>query len=435
MTFSYKKGFFIIFVMALPLVLNPITPIYGQGEPFSPISNSSCISFDSEQRIITITCNSANLTDIYNTLDDDNILKKEATSSNLTGNLQNKNQWILDAGIIVSPGSTLYINSSDTAWLKIVASADTEAANGINVFGTLKIDSVKITSWNLEENDFVRFEYDILPSRELQYSDINTVPRPYLRIDAEATGTMDITNSELAYLGYHPADNDIVFFGRSGLNYYGGDGSLIKGNHIHHNNWGFYSSGIRNLVFENNHVHHNYMYGLDPHSGTNNMIIRNNVVHDHGAMGIICSLDCYDILIEGNKVYNSAGSGIMLSRNMTDSIVRDNIVYNETQCIFVSASHNNEIYNNDAKNCKNGIYLKSESSNNNIYNNEIRDTENGILISSGASDNNFHDNIINNATEQDISISEDAGEGNTFDNNNINDPSLIEDSNLTEDDE
>ena len=55
----------------------------------------------------------------------------------------------------------LYINSTDTSWLKIVApdrhitgevrgsEEDSLAkANGIEVFGSLKIDSVKISSWD-----------------------------------------------------------------------------------------------------------------------------------------------------------------------------------------------------------------------------------------------------------------------------------------------
>ena len=126
--------------------------------------------------------------------------------------------------------------------------------------------------------------------------------------------------------------------------------SILKGNH-HHNRFGFYSVGIGNMVLEDNHVHHNFMYGFDPHTGTHDMIIRNNTVFDSGAMGIICSLDCYNILIEDNEVYNSFGSGIMFSRNMTNSIARNNYVYNEEQCIFVSASHNNQVYNNTVSNC------------------------------------------------------------------------------------
>ncbi|MEJ7642296.1 MAG: hypothetical protein WKF36_08910 [Candidatus Nitrosocosmicus sp.] len=195
---------FIVILILLPFAYFPISfaPVYAQTEPVSAISGSPCIAYDAEERLITISCKSSSILNVYSSLKDNSILSKENTTKD------NKNQWLLNAGIVVSQGSTLYINSSDTSWLKI-ASADTESANGINVFGGLKIDSVKITSWNPEQNDFVKFEHDILPSRELEHSDINMVPRPYLRIHDDATGTMDITNSELAYLGYESEEDGL----------------------------------------------------------------------------------------------------------------------------------------------------------------------------------------------------------------------------------
>ena len=136
-------------------------------------------------------------------------------------------------------------------------------------------------------------------------------------------------------------------------------------------------------------------------------------------MGIICSLDCYNITIEDNEVYNSFGSDIMFSRNMYNSVARNNYVHDETQCIFVSASHNNEIYNNTVSDSGDGIYLKAESSNNKIYHNTIINaTSNGILVNRGASDNTFTSNTIINATELGINVDE-GSVNNKFENNNL----------------
>ncbi len=368
---------------------------------------SNCITFDSEERIITITCKATNLTEIANQLKDPNVLSRDA---------QVDKGWILNAGIIVAENAALYINSTDTLWLKITPEETTDIANGIQVHGSLKIDSVKISSWDPATNDYLKFEVLHKPREEGARTDYDTIARPYIRVEEGATGTTDITNSELAYLGYEEVDDN---HGRSGLLYYGGDGSIVKGNHIHHLRFGFYSSGVGGIILEDNYVHHNYMYGFDPHTGTHDMIIRNNTVHDSGAMGIICSLDCYNILIEGNEVYNSFGSGIMFSRNMYDSVARNNYVHNEDKCIFVSASHNNLVYDNIVSNCGNGIYLRSESSNNDIYNNTIRNTENGALINTGASDNRFYANTIVNATAFGINNAEDAGSNNTFTDNKL----------------
>ncbi len=135
--------------------------------------------------------------------------------------------------------------------------------------------------------------------------------------------------------------------------------------------------------------------GLDPHTRTHDMLIRNNTVHDNGSIGIVCSLDCSHIIIENNRAYNNARIGIMLSRNIHDSIVRNNIIYNETQGIFVSKSHNNQIYNNSVSDVKNGIYLKNMSSGNIVHDNIIKSpTNSGIQVNTRAAGNTFFRNAI-----------------------------------------
>ena len=86
------------------------------------------------------------------------------------------------------------INSSDTKWLKILAGdkngdGDQDGVNSIRVFGNLIIDSVKITSGTLKNNDFIKFEVDILPSREFEHNGIDAIPRPYIKTEDETTGT------------------------------------------------------------------------------------------------------------------------------------------------------------------------------------------------------------------------------------------------------
>lgn len=62
-------------------------------------------------------------------------------------------------------------------------------------------------------------------------------PGPYIIVNDDATGTTDITNSELAFLGYESEYGG----GRTGLRCEGGNGSLVKGNNIHDRYFGFYS--------------------------------------------------------------------------------------------------------------------------------------------------------------------------------------------------
>jgi mannuronan 5-epimerase len=401
---------FVVVIIVLSSIsaffLLPVSYAQKQQQRNTATNSAACISYDSTDNVITITCSSASLTDINNQLNDDAILDRQQQQQSDNG------VWLLNAGIIIAEDAALYINSTDTKWLKIVSDGNTP--NRIAVYGSLKIDSVKITSWNPEIND-----YAITDAQ-------GKIPRPFILVEDEATGTTDITNSEIAYLGYAAQLKEDNYARRSGLAYNGGDGSLIRGNHIHHNMFGFYSKGVGDIILEDNLLHDNSVYGFDPHTGTHDMIIRNNTVHNEGHIGIICSLDCYNITIEGNKVYNNSDAGIMFSRNMYNSVARNNYVHDETQCIFVSQSHNNEVYNNTVSDCENGIYLRDESSNNKIYDNTIINAKsNGILVNTGAHDNTFSSNTIINATEFGINAEEDSGSVNDNNNNRFANNKLI----------
>ena len=82
-----------------------------------------------------------------------------------TGDVLEKN-WILKAGITVNKDATLNIGSDDVTWLKIVPGS--AKPNAILVDGSLKVDSVKITSWNPQTNDYVHFS-EATKFDELQY--------------------------------------------------------------------------------------------------------------------------------------------------------------------------------------------------------------------------------------------------------------------------
>jgi poly(beta-D-mannuronate) C5 epimerase len=342
-------------------------------------TTSECVTFDSEERMITINCRTANLTQIDSQIKNPDGIRKDTNVDK---------GWLLNAGITIAENAILYINSSDTSWLKILA--DEETAYPIYVSGSLKIDSVRISSWNPNTNNYTSSLDSHRNGEDVQLG----TPRPYIVVNDDATGTTDITNSELTSLGYESGYGG----GRTGLRYEGGDDSLIKGNNIHDLYFGFYSKGVGGIRIEDNFVHNNIHYGLDPHTGTHDMSIKNNTVHDNGSIGIICSLDCYNITIENNAVYNNTKMGIMLSRNMTDSIVRYNTVSNEDRGIVISESSNNEVYNNTVSDSGGGIDLDKDSFENTIYNNaivDIEDPEDALGIDEGAEDQNtLYSNVL-----------------------------------------
>jgi parallel beta-helix repeat protein len=257
--------------------------------------------------------------------------------------------------------------------------------NGIHVHGSLIIDSVKITSWDPEVNDVIKFRLGKRQGEENTKSEYDTIePRAFIRISRYATGTTNITNSEIAYLGYSCSKC-------SGISYYGGIGSIIEGNNIHHLLKGYYSNGMGNTIIENNIFHDNYLYGIDPHTGSHDMIIKNNIVYNNNMSGIICSKHCYNILIEGNKVYENKHGGINFSIDMQNSAAKNNYVRGTDSCISSNrGSSHNLIFNNTLFNCKIAIEF-SDTFANIISDNNISNSDTGIWLY------NASDKIYNNS--------------------------------------
>jgi len=365
-----------------------------QSNPASP----GCINYNPSTRTITVSCSSpTSLTDIDNKLKDTTVLAKQSPNG----------IWYLRASLIIAKGATFNIDSTDTRWLKISSEQSIAGTSrhtstlpyNIDVHGSLKINSVKITSWNPTTNNYAitNGSREAVPTGTKGATTNGYIihfgaPRAFIKIEHDATGTTDIANSEIAYLGYESGSTSAV--GSGGLNYYGANGSVIRGNNIHDLYFGFYSSGVSGFIIENNQIYHNANYGVDPHTGTHDMTIRKNKVHDNGAQGIICSLNCYNILIEDNQLYRNGKAAIMFSRNMSNSIARNNIISNEVDGILVSQSINNRVYNNTISNSQYGINVIFGSSANTFYSNVIKNCLHGIY--SQATSNNGNNTFYNN---------------------------------------
>ena len=104
--------------------------------------NNSCIYYDNVKRMIIISCKSSTLTDVSNKINNYAILDKQPNGV-----------WVLNSNITINPGASLTIDPKDTTWLKIISDEKT-LAYGIHIKGSLKIDSVKVTSWNPQTNNF-----------------------------------------------------------------------------------------------------------------------------------------------------------------------------------------------------------------------------------------------------------------------------------------
>ena len=75
----------------------------------------------------------------------------------------------------------LNIDPTDTKWLKIITDGTT--AYGIHVYGSLKIDSVKLTSWDPHTNSYALRHGSRETSGKITH---NGTPRPYIRVESGA---------------------------------------------------------------------------------------------------------------------------------------------------------------------------------------------------------------------------------------------------------
>jgi parallel beta-helix repeat protein len=290
---------------------------------------------------------------------------------------------VSNANISIDNKATLYINSTDTDWLKINSTAGVAYSIIARGNSNKVIDHSKISSWNSSANNFAKLKS-------------GTEPRAYLVVSGSG-GQMNITNSNLSYLGYVPFNQAGGERGyMNGIAYYSGNGSIIKNNIISYNYRGFYSAGVSHITIENNRVFNNFECGLDPHTGTSDLKVYSNVINNNGDHGIICSQLCSHIIIENNTVYNNKGHGIDLDLYVRDSTVSNNQAYgNNYSGVGIWASHGNLIKNNVLDNNSFGIVVTHGSYNNSIKDNLINDSKSyGIYICANSTKNKFQVNTI-----------------------------------------
>lgn len=174
-------GVIISIIFSLSLLLLPIPKDIQAQKSESEIEEEMCISYNKAEKLISITCKYTDFEDVTREITDPEILKIETKTKTTTYNTNNntsKNNkdktWLLNAGLKVEENALLDINSNDVTWLKIIPSK--KHPNAIKVDGSLKVDSVKITSWNPTTNDHVYFS-DAVKYDELQYKNYGHISK------------------------------------------------------------------------------------------------------------------------------------------------------------------------------------------------------------------------------------------------------------------
>src|ERR687894_829202 len=240
-----------------------------------------CIEYEEEEEnTITINCN-ASFLNVVQTISDTEILQTTGRPG----------EYVLNASLEVADDATFEMTSSSSSSEDGLQYLKLAGENGIIVYGKILIDGVKITSWDIEDEDVIQQDRN------------GTISRGFVQFAASEGA--QILNSEFGYLGYaEPGQRGFDLFGE------GPSHDMEIRDSKFHNMWfAFYSNSAYNITIDGNEYYNNIKYALDPHTTTHDMNITRNLVHNNPA-GIICSDRCYNILIEGNMVQNNRLSDI-----------------------------------------------------------------------------------------------------------------------------
>jgi poly(beta-D-mannuronate) C5 epimerase len=355
----------------LPIALNQSSVLnqtlfsnYVQSSSTEP---EKCANYDSDSSLITVFCNT-NLSEINSAIHDKTVLKKDSNGV-----------WILNATIQVNPMAKLTINQKDTSWLKIISKNESEP-NFIKILGGANIDGVKITSWS-----------PISKTPIIQNTN-GSIPRPFILFD-NATGNVNISNSEIAFLGYNAYPlNGFVFR-------IGGNASSTITNNINHDMWdGFYSDSAKSITIKNNQFYNNLRHGLNVDAGSHDINIIGNAAYNNNNTGMLCSDRCHNILFDNNTVHDNGNTGFMFSSGTYNSTAKKNYAYNEKTGISIISSLNDKVYDNLFKSSDRGIFIGENSTGSHIYNNTLMNDRIGIQFGTLPENNVLKNNSLYNVS-------------------------------------
>ena len=259
--------------------------------------------------------------------------------------------------------SSLRINSTNTS--------DTPTFWYYLTSGQTEINNFKITSWNTTSGTV-----ESLPASTRARSAVYA---------SGALSKMNISNSNLSYLGYNAAN-------KFGVYYITSSGNVIINSSFLHNFRGLYleSSSGNNLT--SNTGTSDYNIGIYLKSSNNN-ILTGNMGSSSGNVGIRVETSNYNNLTN-NIGTSDVSSGILLfiSSNSNNLTNNTGISISGVGIYLYSSSNNNTLTSNTGtSNTSIGIYLYSSSNNNltsNTFNTNITTTTIGDLVIRDSYSNN-----------------------------------------------
>ncbi|MCC6235420.1 MAG: right-handed parallel beta-helix repeat-containing protein [Verrucomicrobiales bacterium] len=188
--------------------------------------------------------------------------------------------WLLRADLIVEDGSILHLHGDDAGGdvneLRLLSRNSAAPGSVVLVdadWGTLDLQSVKVTSWD-----------DTLGGPDTE-SDL--FRRAALRARSRLVGstpqesTLNVINSEIAYLGYNSKEQYALTWqvvgNPPGVHALG----VVTNSHLHHSKLGVGSWSAQDVTWESSELDANTLYGFAPEDPAQQAVLAANNVHDN----------------------------------------------------------------------------------------------------------------------------------------------------------
>lgn len=293
--------------------------------------------------------------------------------------------WDLKTSLFIRSGLTLNLNKSEVSWLRLLSN-DKKFTRIYAYNSDIFINGVKITSWDSTRNDYDK-NFDN--------------GRSYILV--KDNSRMDLTNSEVGYLGY-PRSGDQPYspYGISWrMSTNQRDKFLLTGeilnSKFHNNYFGAYTFGATGMHWAGNEFYDNFRYGLDPHDDSNGFLVENNRFHNNGTHGLIFSKRCVNNVVINNISYDNKLHGIMLHELSNKNLIENNQLYGNHDGVALDHSSNNIVRNNNIYKNMRGVRADKASVDNHIENNTIADSQQyGVYLYSNSNDNSIDNNTLTN---------------------------------------
>lgn len=286
--------------------------------------------------------------------------------------------WLLGSDLVLEGGATLALDGSaiggDVDELRLLSNNSYAGTARVEIcaqWGNLLIRSTRVTSWD-EDAGGPDTEYETYGRAFIRVLS-------YLEGDTARQSRMDVSDSDIGYLGYYAAESYGLVWKVRGVSAGIYDQVDVLGDvtnsTIHDNYFGMYTFGAYGMHIAGNEFYDNIQYGVDPHDDSDALVIEDNNIHDNGNHGFICSQRCDGLEIRNNVSSSNAQTGYMLHRSVVDTIVENNLAeFNADAGFAIVDSHQNILRNNVARHNKYGVRLSVGATENIIADNEVTDS-------------------------------------------------------------